>query len=205
MLKLAAKDFARSFVKAANAAQGEFTCALTGGSAANTLYPLLANAELDWNSIKFFLSDERCVPSSHADSNFRQLRMVLPQAKVQRVRTELPPAEAAVEYSRHLPEKFDLIQLGMGEDGHVASLFPGHPLLQETKLRVAALTDSPKAPAERITFTLPTITSAMNVWFLVLGEKKKATAELVQNDPTCMLPAALVHRAARRSTWFTDF
>ncbi len=201
------KAFVNAFVKAAQSATGVFTCALTGGSAATTLYPLLANEdlELDWSNMQFFLSDERCVPSSHADSNFKLIRQVLPMAKLHRVRTELPPDKAAADYTRALPQHLDLVHLGMGADGHVASLFPGHPLLEEKTRRFAALTDSPKPPAERVTMTLPAIAAAREVWFLVLGEAKRETANLARTDPKSQLPAALVQRAARSSTWFTDF
>jgi 6-phosphogluconolactonase len=201
----AQRTFVREFGKLARNTKDTFTCALTGGSSALALYPLLAHEEIDWSRVKLFLSDERCVPSDHADSNFRQLKKALPMARIQRVRTELPPADAAADYARGLPEVLDLVHLGMGEDGHVASLFPGHALLKEERLRVASLTDSPKPPPERVTFTLPTLRKAKAIWFLVLGEAKREVANTVRNDPACQLPAALVHRSARTSTWFTDF
>jgi len=186
-------------------ARGRFTCALTGGSAATTLYPRLATADLDWSRTDFFLSDERCVPLDHADSNYRILREAIPHARLHAVNTELPPAQAASDYARQLPDQLDLIHLGMGPDGHVASLFPGHALLHETQLRVAALTDSPKPPSARVTFTLPTLTSARELWFLVLGAAKRPAADEARNDPHSLLPAALVQRGAAHTTWFTDF
>lgn len=199
-------DFTRSFVHAAQtaiAARGVFTCALTGGSAVK-MYPLLLKESLDWSRIEFFLGDERLVPLESPDSNYRAIREALPNVKLHPVRVELSPEHAAADYARLLPEQLDLVHLGMGPDGHVASLFPGHALLHERHARVAPVLDSPKPPSERVTFTLRTITSAREVWFLVTGEAKKPIAQTARTDATSRLPAALVHRAARRSTWFLD-
>jgi 6-phosphogluconolactonase len=195
-----AQRFVDAFV--ALAAQGPLSCALTGGSAATTLYPHLAQAPLDWSKVDFYVSDERCVALDHPDSNYRVLKTVLPRARLHAVRTELPPDEAAADYARRLPPRLDVVHLGVGPDGHVASLFPGHLLLAETHLRVAALTDSPKPPPARVTFTLPTLCSAHQVWFLVTGEGKQAAVQAARSDPQSSLPAALVSRGARSSTWF---
>ncbi len=197
--------FLKAFWKAAHETEETFTCALTGGSAAKLLYPELAKLDLEWKRVQFYLSDERCVPSSSPDSNYKLIRDLIPMATVRRVRTELKPYQAAAEYGGALPPQLDLVLLGMGEDGHVASLFPGHALLTETKRKVVAITDSPKPPAERITMTLPALTGAKATWFVVVGEAKRAAADAARNDPKSQLPAALVHRAALSSTWFTDF
>ncbi|MGV3623302.1 MAG: 6-phosphogluconolactonase [Archangium sp.] len=200
------QEFTQRFAEAANtaiAARGVFTCALTGGSAVK-MYPQLAKLDLDWSRIEFFLGDERVVPLESPDSNYRAAREAFPNARIHTVRTELEPRAAAADYERLLPEQLDLVHLGIGPDGHVASLFPGHALLHERHARVAAVTDSPKPPSERVTFTLPTITNAREVWFLVTGEGKKAVATTARTDSTSQLPAALVHRGARRATWFLD-
>ncbi|MBL8909372.1 MAG: 6-phosphogluconolactonase [Archangium sp.] len=199
-------DFAARFAKAANAAiaeRGVFTCALTGGSAVK-MYPLLAKEKLDWSRIELYLSDERLVPLESPDSNYRAAREALPMAKLHPVRVALNPEAAAADYARQLPDQLDLIHLGMGPDGHVASLFPEHALLSEKTKRVAAVTDSPKPPLQRVTFTLPTFRSAREVWFLVVGESKRAAAHEARFDAASKLPAALVHRAARSATWFLD-
>lgn len=199
-------DFSARFVAAAKAAiaeRGVFTCALTGGSAVK-MYPLLAKEALDWSRIELFLSDERLVPLESPDSNYRAAREALPMARLHPVRVALSPAAAADDYARQLPAQLDLIHLGMGPDGHVASLFPGHRLLDESTRRVAAVTDSPKPPAQRVTFTLPTFKAAREVWFLVVGESKRAAAHEARFEPGSKLPAALVHRAARSATWFLD-
>lgn len=199
-------DFTRRFVETANAAiaeRGRFTCALTGGSAVK-MYALLAKAPLDWSKIDFFFSDERLVPLESPDSNYKACREAMPQARLHPVRTLLSPEAAAQDYARLMPTHFDLVHLGMGPDGHVASLFPGHKLLGERHLKVAAIVDSPKPPLERVTFTLPTLAAAREVWFLISGEAKKPAANAARNDPHSQLPAAIVHRVARRSTWFLD-
>jgi 6-phosphogluconolactonase len=199
-------DFAARFVKAATVAiaeRGVFTCALTGGSAVK-MYPLLAKEKLDWSRIELFLSDERLVPLESPDSNYRAAREALPMAKLHPVRVALPPDEAAADYARQLPDHLDLIHVGMGPDGHVASLFPEHRLLREQRVRVGSVTDSPKPPKERVTFTLPTFATAREVWFLVVGESKKPAAHAARTDSTSRLPAALVQRSARSTTWFLD-
>ncbi|PZR07210.1 MAG: 6-phosphogluconolactonase [Archangium gephyra] len=199
-------DFTTRFVDAANtaiAARGVFTCALTGGSAVK-MYAQLARLKLDWSRIEFFLGDERLVPLESPDSNYRAVREALPAARIHPVRTELSAEAAATDYARLLPDQLDLVHLGMGPDGHVASLFPGHALLHERHAKIAPITDSPKPPSQRVTFTLPTITNAREVWFLVTGEAKKPVANVARTDSTSQLPAALVHRGARRATWFLD-
>ncbi|MFT3712314.1 MAG: 6-phosphogluconolactonase [Archangium sp.] len=200
-------DFTTRFVQAAKTAiaeRGVFTCALTGGSAVK-MYPQLAKEEgLDWSRIELYLSDERLVPLESADSNYRAAREALPTAKLHPVRVALSAEAAAEDYARQLPDELDLIHLGMGPDGHVASLFAGHRLLQEKNVRVAAVLDSPKPPAQRVTFTMPTFRGAREVWFLVVGESKRAAAHEARFDPASKLPAALVHRAARSATWFLD-
>jgi len=199
-------DFRWRFVSAATEAisqRGVFTCALTGGSAVK-MYPQLAQEKLDWSRMEFFVSDERLVPLESPDSNYRAVREALPMARIHPVRVQLSPDEAAADYARLLPVQLDLIHLGMGPDGHVASLFEGHPMLYEERLRVVAVTDSPKPPPERVTFTLPTFAQAREVWFLITGDNKKAAAQAARTDPKSKLPAALVHRVARRALWFMD-
>lgn len=199
-------NFKERFVQTAHAAitaRGVFTCALTGGSAVK-MYAQLARADLDWSRIEFFVSDERLVPLESPDSNYRAVREALPKARIHPVRVELSPEAAAADYARLLPPQLDLVHLGMGPDGHVASLFPGHAAITERSAPVLPVLDSPKPPSRRVTLTLPTLTSAREVWFLVTGEAKRPVANTARTDPTSQLPAALVHRGARRATWFLD-
>ncbi|GMU62425.1 MAG: 6-phosphogluconolactonase [Myxococcaceae bacterium] len=211
-LEVLAGALAHRFEAAAGeaiSARGVFHCALTGGSAARALYPRLVRAKVDWAKTHFHFSDERCVPPDDAESNFRLAQEVLlgpcgvPSAHVHRMAGERPPAEAAREYEAGLPT-LDVVHLGVGPDGHVASLFPGHALLHEERARVAALTDSPKPPPARLTLTLAALREARAVWFLVTGEAKRDAVAQALGNPQSVLPAALVHRAARLSLWFLD-
>jgi 6-phosphogluconolactonase len=190
-------------------ARGVFTLALTGGSAAKALYPRLGRARVDWAKTHVYFGDERCVPPDDAESNFKLARDVflapagLPTANVHRIRGEAPPADAAAEYARALPV-LDVVHLGLGPDGHVCSLFPGHALLAESTARVASLTDSPKPPPARVTLTRAALREARALWFLVTGDAKRDVVHTVLNDSTSTLPAALAMREAQSCTWFLD-
>lgn len=188
-------------------ARGRFTLALTGGSAASTMYPILAQAPLPWAQVEIYFGDERCVPPDHADSNFALAKTTLldrtpiPPANVHRIKGEIDPAAAADEYAKILPV-LDVLHLGMGPDGHVLSLFPGHPLLASDRT-VAHLTDSPKPPPARVTLCLPAVAKARSVWFLVAGANK-ADAVRQALDPSSPLPAARAAKVAQDVRWLLD-
>ncbi len=204
---LAAELVARTEILARTCifARGRFTCALTGGSAATLLYPALARAEVDWSRVEFFYGDERCVAADSRESNHAAAFAALGKtgAKFHRVDGLKAPALAASEYEANLPP-LDLVHLGVGPDGHVASLFPGHALLADHVDRVAFLTDSPKPPPARVTLTLRGLREAAHLWFLVLGEGKREAVRASLRDPTSALPAALASRAAASALWFLD-
>lgn len=190
-------------------ARGVFTLALTGGSAAKALYPRLARARVDWTKTHVYFGDERCVPPDDAESNFKLAHEVflapagIPAANVHRIHGEAPPADAAAEYARALPV-LDVVHLGLGPDGHVCSLFPGHALLAESTARVASLTDSPKPPPSRVTLTRVALREARALWFLVTGDSKRDVVHAVLNDSASTLPSALAMREAQSCTWFLD-
>jgi 6-phosphogluconolactonase len=190
---------------AAVARTGRFRCALTGGTAAKVLYPLLARARVDWSRVDLYYGDERCVPSSHPDSNHRQALEALggTGATFHPIDGAAPPEAAAAAYQATLP-RLDVIHLGVGPDGHVCSLFPGHPLLAERTRQVASLDDAPKPPPARVTLTLPALEAARSVWFLVTGESKREVVREALRSLSSRLPAALAHRAAAESLWFLD-
>jgi 6-phosphogluconolactonase len=198
---------------AAIASRGRFSMALTGGSAAELCYPVLAQARLPWEQVHVFFGDERCVPHDHADSNFalasRALlsRVPLPPANVHRIRGELVPAAAAAEYDVALREAaagvLDVVHLGMGPDGHVCSLFPGHPVLTSERL-VDSLTDSPKPPAARVTLTLRALADARALWFIVTGAAKAEAVRAAVLDPSSPLPAARASRTGGDVRWLLD-
>ena len=183
-------------------AQEPLTVALTGGSAAKLVHPPLARAGVDWARVTLFFGDERAVPPDHADSNFRLARETLldaagvPAARVHRMRGEAADlAAAAREYEALLPPALDIVLLGMGPDGHVCSLFPGHALLGERARLVGVVEDSPKPPPRRLSLTMPALAAAREVWFVLAGADKAAPARALA-DPASELPGPQVARAA---------
>src|SRR5207249_5507787 len=153
--------------RAATAARRRFSCALPGGSVAETFFPVLARAPVEWDQVEFFWGDERAVAPDDADSNYGLAKRLLldsvraDELRVHRIAGEGDDLEVAARaYEQEMvrvlgdPPRIDLIVLGLGPEGHVCSLFPGHPLLRERVRRVAAITDSPKPPPRRITFTM---------------------------------------------------
>jgi 6-phosphogluconolactonase len=190
------------------AARGRYVLALTGGSAAAGLYPSLQTAKIDGPKMHLFFGDERMVPWDHTECNYRGAAWLNERygIDVHPVQTGLEPSAAAFQYEQELASylPFDVIHLGMGPDGHICSLFPGHRLLQETQRTVGWLDDSPKPPPRRVTLTMPVLAKARALWFLVMGEAKADAVRAALKDPSSQLPAALAHRAAQQSIWFLD-
>lgn len=204
-----AEAAARDFVHRADAAveeRGSFTVALAGGSTPEATYKLLARDHadsVDWGRVHFFFGDERPVPQDHEDSNYRMAREALlshiSPGSVHRMRGELPPEEAAASYEEELREflgvapVFDLILLGIGPDGHTASLFPETLALDVTD-RWAVDNPVPKLSTTRITLTVPVLNAARAVSFLVAGEDKaEALKEILEGDANpYRYPAGLV-------------
>jgi 6-phosphogluconolactonase len=201
---------------AAVAARGRFSLALTGGSAAQALYPILAQAPLPWDRVHVLFGDERCVAGDHADSNHRLAqqtllsRVPIPPAHVHRIVGEDPPHVAAAAYEQALLDvtdgtgALDVVHLGLGPDGHVCSLFPGHPLVHDDVHLVAAITDSPKPPAARVTLTMQALARARHLWFLVAGATKADAAHDAILNPASTLPAAIAARRGTHVRWLLD-
>jgi 6-phosphogluconolactonase len=219
---------AEVFVGAALAAtreRGRFAVAISGGSTPLRLYRLLARrghltppGPLPWGSIHWFWVDERCVPPDDPRSNHGNWREAmagaqLPAANVHRIPAELGAAEAAGRYDHTLRQwfataaapRFDLVLLGMGADGHTASLFPGSEALTESERWVAAPRVYPSGPA-RVTLTLPALNAAACVVFLVSGAEKSATLRRVLRGPLDpgALPAQAIRPADGELSWFAD-
>lgn len=199
------------------AERGLFAIALPGGSVADAFFPRLAQLPLDWSRTAFFWGDERAVPVSDPESNYGLARARwleparVPAASVHPMRadaTDLDRSAAAyADEMVHLlgtPPRLDLVLLGVGPDGHVCSLFPGHRLLREEKLWVAALEDSPKPPPRRLTLTLPTLAAADLVVVVAVGQGKAAAVRAALHDGQSTLPLALVTRRARRALFLLD-
>jgi 6-phosphogluconolactonase len=190
--------------------------ALPGGSVAEAFFPVLARANIDWSLIEWFWGDERAVPRDHADSNFRVAHELLfsqaaiDSAHVHRMHAEASDLEAAAsDYESELmttlgvPPRLDLVLLGMGPDGHVCSLFPGHPALDESSRFVVPVIDSPKPPLVRLTLTLPALADAVVV-LAAFGASKAAAVQDVLENRSSSLPAARALRAARHAIVMTD-
>ena len=225
-----ARVFADRFVTEASsaiAAHGRFSCALPGGSVAETFLPVLARAPVArapvaWDKIEFFWGDERAVGPDDPDSNYGLAKRLLLAAvdadarHVHRIVGERGDLEAAArayeeemvrvlgQPPRGQPPRIDLIVLGLGPEGHVCSLFPGHPLLRERVRRVAVITDSPKPPPLRITFTMLPLEEAGTICVAGFGDSKAEALREAIEDPASQIPVALALRAAQRALVLAD-
>lgn len=225
-LPAAAATFVARLSDQAVAARGQFTVALSGGSLPRLLCPPLAaeplKSQIFWPAWHVFWADERCVPLTDPDSNYFLARQLLfdhvdiPPEQIYPPNVSLEPAETAAAYQATLQRvfsppggqlpRFDLILLGIGPDGHTASLFPQHPLLAETEKWVAAVLDSPKPPPQRITLTLPIINNARQVVFITAGAAKASVLPQIlgTEKPAASLPARRVQPVRGEQHWFVD-
>eukprot|EP00037_Helgoeca_nana_P027368 m.312904 g.312904 ORF g.312904 m.312904 type:complete len:286 (-) comp27473_c0_seq1:3850-4707(-) len=217
-------------VAAASASAGEkFTIAISGGSLPKLLGAGLVGphaapeaATIDWTKWHVFFADERHVAPDHADSNFKACKEVLLEKvpikpeNVYAIDHTVDVQSAAAKYEAALkgvfgadispasPPAFDLVLLGMGPDGHTASLFPGHALCDEVSVLVAAITDSPKPPPERITLTLPVINASKATAFVCTGGGKAENLAKILSGQGAPLPAGLIKPTTGTLTWFVD-
>ncbi len=224
------RDAAHRFVALAaqsRSAQRPFTVALTGGSSPTTLYRLLTEppcrGAVDWDGAHFFFGDDRAVAPDDENSNYRLARETLfaplntPEANIHRIVGELPDHdEAARRYEAELKAffgledgqfpRFDLILLGMGPDGHCASLFPHKPALRE-QTRLAVASEPGLAPfVPRITLTRPILNAAANVLFMVPGaDKAETVARILEGPPDFdALPSQSIQPTQGTLTWLLD-
>jgi 6-phosphogluconolactonase len=218
-----AHEAAERIVAAAERAAGEgrpFSLALSGGGTPKALYELLATdayeSRIDWRNVEVFFGDERTVPPDHKDSNYRMAheallaKVPIPRDNVYRMAGERDPHQAAKEYGQMLKEKFgegalDFVLLGMGDDGHTASLFPETEALNETKHRCVA-NFVPKLDTWRITLTAPFINRSRDVMILVAGASKSKRLQEVLEGPRepRRLPVQLIQPAPGQLTWLVD-
>jgi 6-phosphogluconolactonase len=183
-------------VAAARATSGVAHLALCGGSTPRRCYQLLGPLLESWEDVHLWYGDERCVPPEDPEANVRMVResLVAPGAVEHRMRGELGPERGAAEYLLELGDTvMDLTLNGMGPDGHTASLFPHHRLLDETAL-VAGISDSPKPPPERVTLTLPALNASHRLMLLVAGDDKAGALSRVLAGPDRGTPASLLDR-----------
>lgn len=223
-----AEAAARRFMSLARQAisdRGAFRLALSGGSTPRLLYSLLARAPyreaLNWSQVQCFWGDERCVPPDHIDSNYLLAqhtlldRVPLCPGNIHRIRGELAPDLAAREYEAELKSsfdgrfpRFDLVLLGLGEDGHTAGLFPGSAVLQEEALWAVPVTHrTPPSPrVDRVTLTLPVLNAARHILFLVSGDQKAWRLAQTLRPPSTAAPspAQLVQPQEGDVLWLVD-
>ncbi len=213
-LAIAAADRMASVLATSIAARGRADFALAGGNTPRRAYELLASryvTTVPWEKVHIWFGDERCVPPDHVDSNYgaaRQAllsRVAIPAIQVHRMVAEIEDRDGAARaYDAALPAELDLLLLGLGPDGHTASLFPGSTALGEVERRVVAVV-GPKAPPNRLTLTPPAIAAARVVLVLAAGsDKAAAVARAFASDaspdaiPACLLAGRdwLLDRAA---------
>lgn len=211
-----------ALARAAISANGRFTIALAGGATPRAMYTLLASdafaRRINWPAVHVFWGDERCVHPNDFGSNYGMVHQALlshvpiPSQNVHRVLGESDPEVAAESYAEELGRifrdawpRFDLILLGLGTDGHTASLFPGAPVLEERKRAVVAVTaEYEDRPACRVTLTIPAINAARHVLFLVTGSSKAETLRAVLEGPPGRFPAQLIQPIRGQLAWLVD-
>jgi 6-phosphogluconolactonase len=194
-----------------------FSVALPGGSIATNFFPRLARVPFDWSRTELFWADERAVPPRDPESNYGQAcSLWLAPAKVPAERIHRMPAndpdiaQAAATYAAELQRiagtspRLDLVLLGVGPDGHVASLFPGHPVLEDARNLVAVVHNAPKPPGRRMTLTMRVLAAGERVVVVALGTTKAAAIREVLARPESELPVARVVRRAARALILLD-
>ncbi len=220
---------ARRFVEIVSRRQSETGTArisLSGGSTPRALFSLLASkvfaAQVNWQAVDVFWGDERTVPPDHADSNSRMAQetllshVAIPDDHIHRMRGELDPAEAARDYEQVLksvfgradanhPPKFDLLLLGIGADGHTASLFPGTTALN-VRDRLVVANPVPQQSTTRLSFTVPLLQAARNVLFFVAGEDKaSAVHRAIEGEwNPSETPSQYLREATGHVIWMLD-
>jgi len=222
LIRAVAERIERHLIEAI-AGRGVASIALSGGLTPKRVYELLASDEfrsrIDWGRVHLFWGDERCVPHFMRESNFRMVhealleRIAIPERNIHRVATDLHPTEAARAYEAEITEffglkngqlpEFDVLLLGLGEDGHIASLFPGTTVLNE-RSRLVAEVYVEKLTAHRITLTLPVINNAANVMFIISGKGKATILQNVLEQESLHYPAQMVNPIFGRLYWLVD-
>jgi 6-phosphogluconolactonase len=222
-----AAKFILSAILQALTMQDRFSLMLSGGSTPKAMYHLMGQPPVidlvPWSKVHFFWGDERCVPPDHADSNYNMAfesllaQLSLPPENIHRIHGEIPPEVAAPAYGREIaaffgeednPPRFDLVLLGMGDDGHTASLFPDSPALKETKRWVVAVEHNgpPEPVVARVTITFPLINAARSVVMLVSGASKAGLVQRVLSgsEEIATLPVQCVNPEKGELIWLLD-
>ena len=192
------------------------SCALSGGGTALVFLGALRNANVDWSRISFYWADERAVAPDHPDSNFGVADRVLlgplgaKAPRALRMPADMPDlGQAALHYDNLLAHELhdqplDLALLGLGEDGHICSLFPGHPALLDDELRVVAVEDAPKPPPRRLSLTLSFVRQTRKIWLIAIGPRKLAVLNAALDRTERLTPVDMLMQDAKDVTVFTD-
>lgn len=196
------------------AAEGR-SCALSGGGTALIFLPALRAANVDWSPITLFWADERAVEINDPESNYGLAERMLisplgaKAPRTVRMPTELPLDEAAVAYDASLARELnghalDLAILGVGEDGHICSLFPGHPALLQEDLRAVAVEDAPKMPRRRLSLTMRFVLQTRQIWLVAVGPRKLPVLHTALSRTQRSTPLDLLIHHAKNVIVFTD-
>jgi 6-phosphogluconolactonase len=209
------------FLNEAIAMRGSASLVLSGGSTPKAVYEMIAAepASVPWKNVRLFWGDERCVPPTHPDSNYRMTRdallsrIAIPDQNIFRIEAELEPRRAAENYAAVMRNefrltdgdipRFDVVMLGLGEDGHTASLFPGTTILDESR-KIVAEVFVPKFNAHRISMTFPAINNARTLLFLVSGSGKAGILRAVLEKEPNNYPAQRVKPTHGSLYWLVD-
>ncbi len=184
------------------------TFAISGGTSPKIMFEYFARAEFDWSRVHVFWVDERCVPKDSPDSNYKLAHDAwlkdLPPTNVHRVRTELPPDQAAARYAEEIAPflPLDVIHRGMGADAHTASLFPGDPLVNN----ITDLVGVAQRPIPRVTLLTSVLESALHTVILATGADKAEPLMLILSSPhdPLQFPAQIASMDSKTATWFID-
>lgn len=215
-----ARAFAE-YLEAFTKSRTQSTIALSGGSTPKLLFDLLAREFADripWSTIHFFWGDERCVPPDHEDSNYGMTKSLLfdplkiPEGNVHRVLGENDPTGEAIRYGEEISQvcevknnlpSFDLMILGMGDDGHTASIFP-HQMELLTNTQVCAVANHPVSGQQRVTITGPVLNNSEKVTFLVTGQNKAEKIQSISHDLDDSSKYPANHITGHQQIWFLD-
>jgi len=213
LIRLEDEEAAASFVadELVAAARAGSSIALTGGKSPGRAYELAAERERDWSGATLWWGDDRAVPPDDENSNYRLaddtlIRSLTGRPEIRRIRGELGAQAAADEYDRLLEgELLDLILLGLGPDGHAASLFPNQPTLDDRSRRAIPAEPTLEPFVARVTMTLPVLCSAPEVLFLATGESKADAVERAFAQPASRnAPASLIRSSVGRTRLVVD-
>ncbi len=200
---------ADALAEAAESTEGSVSLAVAGGSTPRPVYRWLAEAGgVPWDRVEIFFGDERCVPPDDPESNYRMVRETLLEPagiaaeRVHRMEAERADRDAAAaEYAALLPERLSVLLLGIGEEGHTLSLFPGSPALEERERRVVPVT-TPKPPPERLTLTPPVVERAIRIFVLARGGQKAEAVARALEGPLDIDACPI--QLAREGEWLLD-